>query len=69
MRGFYTVLLSTMKSGAALGPSGRYAKVEPAVRQTFDVAFMTRLAVGTRWVSLSPSEQHGEHWYRKGEAA
>jgi hypothetical protein len=26
VRGFYTALLSTMKSGAALGPSGRYVK-------------------------------------------
>jgi hypothetical protein len=58
-----------MKSGAALGPIGRYAKVQPAFRQTLGVAFMTRLAVGARWVSLSPSERHGEHRYCKGEAA
>jgi hypothetical protein len=49
LRGFYATLLSTMKDGPTLGTSGRYAKLEPAVRKTFDVPFMTRLAIGPSW--------------------
>ena len=34
---FYQVLVNTMRSGPALGQSGRYAKLAPAVRQAFDI--------------------------------
>jgi phospholipid transport system substrate-binding protein len=57
VRGFYATLLQTMQHGPALGASGRYDKLEPVVRGTFDVAFMTRLAVGPSWGSLSPARQ------------
>jgi phospholipid transport system substrate-binding protein len=57
VRGFYTTLLQTMQHGPALGASGRYDKLEPVVRGTFDVAFMTRLAVGPSWSSLSRARQ------------
>lgn len=57
VRHFFDVLLDTMKKGPALGPKGRYDKLEPAVRATFDVPFMTRMAVGLSWGRLSPDEK------------
>jgi phospholipid transport system substrate-binding protein len=57
VRGFYSTLLSTMMNGPALGASGRYGKLEPMVRKTFDVPFMTRLAVGPSWGGLSLAQQ------------
>jgi phospholipid transport system substrate-binding protein len=59
VRGFYATLLQTMQHGPALGASGRYGKLEPIVRETFDVALMTRLLVGPSWDSLSPALQRG----------
>ena len=43
VRNFYGVLLDIMQHAAALGPKGRYQKLEPVVRGTFDVPFMARL--------------------------
>lgn len=57
VRGFYAVLLATMKNAQALGESGRYARLEPVIRQTFDLPFMTRLAVGSAWSSLAADQQ------------
>jgi phospholipid transport system substrate-binding protein len=57
VRGFYDALLVTMRNGAALGQRGRYAKLEPVVRQTFDVAFMTQTASGTAWASIPETKR------------
>jgi phospholipid transport system substrate-binding protein len=57
VRSFYDLLLATMKDGRALGQSGRYARLAPAVNRTFDIPSMVRLAVGPSWVSLSPADQ------------
>ncbi len=57
IRGFYDTLLSTMKNGRTLGQSGRYARLAPVVDRVFDVPFMTRLAVGPSWETLSPAQQ------------
>ena len=57
VRNFYTVLLDLMQHGAALGPKGRYQKLEPVVRGTFDVPFMARLSVGPGWSRLTPEEK------------
>jgi phospholipid transport system substrate-binding protein len=59
VRGFYAALLQTMQRGPALRASRRYDKLEPAVRATFDVGFMTRLAVSPSRGSLSPTQQQG----------
>src|SRR5580704_9033652 len=42
---------------AALGPKGRYQKLEPVVRGTFDVPFMARLSVGPTWRNLTPEQK------------
>jgi len=57
VRNFYTVLLDLMQHGTALGPKGRYQKLEPVVRGTFDVPFMARLSVGPSWSRLTPEEK------------
>jgi phospholipid transport system substrate-binding protein len=54
---FYASLTDTMRQGRALGAQGRYRKLEPVVRQVFDLPTMTRLTVGTAWSSMSPRDQ------------
>jgi phospholipid transport system substrate-binding protein len=50
-------LLESMRAGAELGYQGRYRRLEPALRRTFEFDFMARIAVGRRWADLSPAEQ------------
>jgi phospholipid transport system substrate-binding protein len=50
-------LLSTMKSASALGYGGRYSKLEPVIRSTYDLAFMTRYSAGRHWRELSEAQQ------------
>ncbi|MBV9015017.1 MAG: ABC transporter substrate-binding protein [Alphaproteobacteria bacterium] len=57
VRSFYDTLLANMRSGSSLGPSGRYARIEPVVRRVFDIPFMTRLAVGPEWANLSEAQR------------
>jgi phospholipid transport system substrate-binding protein len=53
---FYDTLLAAMKDGPKLGFKGRYDKLAPAVRQSFDLPLMTRLMVGPQWAGI-PAEQ------------
>lgn len=55
--GFYGVLLSNMKDGRMLGENGRYARLAPVVNATFDIPYMTRLAVGPYWETINPAQQ------------
>ena len=57
VQGLYDALLSTMKSGGTLGGSGRFAKLAPVIRSSFDVASMARLSVGTSWSGLSEAQR------------
>ena len=57
VRNFYGVLLDVMQHASALGPRGRYQKLEPVVRATFDVPFMSRLSVGPTWRTLTPEQK------------
>jgi phospholipid transport system substrate-binding protein len=50
-------LLDVMQHAKQLGYVGRYAKLEPVVRQVFDIRYMTRVAVGTSWSALSQDQQ------------
>ena len=54
---FNRALLDTMKQGKALGASGRFRKLQPAVEQAFDLPTMTRVAVGPSWSTLSAADQ------------
>jgi phospholipid transport system substrate-binding protein len=57
VRNFYSTLLDTMRRGTQLGARGRYAQLSPVVEQSFDIPFMTRLAVGPQWNSLNAAQQ------------
>ncbi len=57
VRSLYDTLLATMRNGPALGPRGRYDRIEPVVRRVFDIGFMTRLAVGPEWAGLSDAHR------------
>ena len=57
IRVFYDALLSVMKQADKLGIRGRYDKLAPTVRSTFDLAAMTRIAVGPEWHSIPPEQQ------------
>jgi phospholipid transport system substrate-binding protein len=57
IRMFYDALLSVMKQGEKLGIRGRYDKLAPTVRSTFDLSAMTRIAVGPEWNSIPPEQQ------------
>lgn len=57
VRSLYDTLLAVMQNGPALGPQGRYARIEPVVRRVFDIPLMTRLAVGPDWAGLSEAQR------------
>jgi phospholipid transport system substrate-binding protein len=46
-----------MKNGRILGRSGRFARLAPVVRRSFDVASMARLSVGPSWTGLSEAQR------------
>lgn len=54
---FYDRLVDTMKDGEKLGFAGRFGKLEPAVKEAFDLPFMARLSVGPSWQQAQPAEQ------------
>jgi phospholipid transport system substrate-binding protein len=57
VQGLYDALLSTMKNGRTLGQSGRFTKLEPVIRKTFDIPSMARLSVGSSWASLTEAQR------------
>ncbi|HEX3881642.1 MAG TPA: ABC transporter substrate-binding protein [Stellaceae bacterium] len=57
VRTLYATLLDAMRNGPTLGAHGRYAKIEPVVGRVFDLPLMTRLAVGTSWNGMNPTQQ------------
>ena len=57
VRGLYDALIGTMKDGHTLGQSGRFARLEPVIRRTFDIPTMARLSVGSSWATLSEAQR------------
>lgn len=57
IRAFYDSLLTVMERADKLGIHGRYEKLTPAIRTTFDLVAMTRIAVGPDWNSISSEQQ------------
>jgi phospholipid transport system substrate-binding protein len=57
VQSFYDTLLETMKQGQELGFDGRYKKLEPVIRQTFDEAVMAKIAVGSAWTNFSAADK------------
>src|SRR5437660_10316174 len=54
---FYGELLAVMKEGKRLSFDQRYSRLAPAIAQTFDLALMTRIAVGPGWAQLAADQQ------------
>jgi len=54
---FYEQLLAVMKEAKRLGFDGRYTRLAPAISQTFDLALMTRIAIGPGWAQILPEQQ------------
>ena len=54
---FNDTLLSTMQTAEKLGYGGRYEKLEPVVKSTFDLSFMTRYSAGRYWRGLSKEQK------------
>lgn len=54
---FNAALLETMQRAKALGYAGRYEKLDPTIRNTFDLAFMARYSAGRYWRSMSEEQQ------------
>jgi phospholipid transport system substrate-binding protein len=50
-------LLATMKQAQALGVQGRYEALQPVLSKTYDIASMTRMAVGPTWDTLQPGQK------------
>ena len=57
VQNFYDALQETMKQGEQLGFEGRYKKLEPVIRETFDVPVMLKIAVGGQWPKFTPDEK------------
>ncbi|MEZ5833114.1 MAG: ABC transporter substrate-binding protein [Dongiaceae bacterium] len=55
---FYDALEETMKQGQELGFDGRYKKLEPVIRQTFDVPVMAKIAIGAAWTNFTADEKN-----------
>ena len=50
-------LLEVMQAADELGYQGRYDRLAPALSESYDFAFMTRIAVGSEWRGLDETEQ------------
>jgi len=57
VQGLYDALLNTMKNGRTLGRSGRFTRLAPVIRRSFDIASMARLSVGPSWAGLSEAQR------------
>jgi phospholipid transport system substrate-binding protein len=57
VRTFYDALLAAMKQADQLGLRGRYDKLAPVIRSSFDLAAMTRIAIGPDWTAMPPEQQ------------
>lgn len=57
IQSFDAAVIKTLQAGKAAGAAGRAKVVGPAVEQTFDLPYMTRVAVGPDWTKMSADDQ------------
>ena len=55
--GLYGALLDTMKQAKQLGVQGRFDKLAPVLKSTYDIAAMSKSAVGPAWETMQPAQQ------------
>ena len=58
VRAFYDSLLVVMKQAKELGVRGRYDRLAAPIRAAFDLAAMTRIAVGPDWKAIPLEAQN-----------
>ncbi len=56
---FHETLIGVMKKAETLGFEGRYQELAPAVKETFNLAFMAEFAAGSHWKKLD-ADQRGK---------
>jgi phospholipid transport system substrate-binding protein len=54
---FNDALLAILKDGESLGYQGRFQRLEPVMRQTFDLDLMAEKALGQHWKDVSQADQ------------
>jgi phospholipid transport system substrate-binding protein len=57
IRRFYDALLSVMKEAKRLTFDQRYQRLSPVISQVYNLALMSRLAVGPAWGQFQPAQQ------------
>jgi phospholipid transport system substrate-binding protein len=53
----HSALLTVMKNGEKLGYRGRYDQLEPVVRATFDMPFISKTVLGKSWGTLNSGQR------------
>lgn len=53
----YDALLAVMQEGEALGQAGRARRLDPVIRDVFNLPFMAEKVLGRHWRALSTQEQ------------
>jgi phospholipid transport system substrate-binding protein len=53
----HAALLAVMKDAKKLGYQGRYERLAPVLKETYDTPFMAEKSVGRHWKEASPTDQ------------
>lgn len=54
---FHAALLSVMQNADQLGYKGRYAKLQPEIRKSYDLPLLARLVIGDFWRKLNRDQR------------
>jgi len=52
-----TTLLAVMKDGSNLGYKGRYDQLEPVIRASFDMPFISKTVLGKHWETFNDEQR------------
>ena len=53
----HSTLLAVMKDGEKIGYQGRYGRLEPVIKSSFDMPFISRTVLGKYWESLNDEQR------------
>jgi phospholipid transport system substrate-binding protein len=53
----HTTLLAVMKDGVQIGYKGRYDRLEPLIKASFDLPFISRTVMGRYWETLNQEQR------------
>ena len=57
VKAYYAALVGTLKEAKSLGFEGRYKRLEPAIRDTFDNGFIIGVATGFYWRKFDAAQR------------